>query len=114
MKAVGKEHCKNKPLQLNLNRREILCYHPFKVFFIGPTSILFVQVNLKKGTITVPPGEGEVVHNICLAFVTATLYLLVQPRPRIIEKVRARARARERVRKMVRARAGEPARVRTR
>jgi hypothetical protein len=53
-----------------------------------------MQVNLKKGTITVPPGEGEVVHNICLAFVTATLYLLVQPRPRIIEKVRARARAR--------------------
>jgi hypothetical protein len=79
-----------------------LCYHPFKVFFIGPTSILFVQVNLKKGTITVPPGEGEVVHNICLAFVTATLYLLVQPRPRIIEKVWARAWARERVRKMVR------------
>ena len=45
-------------------------------------------MNLKKGTITVPPGEGEVVHNICLAFVTATLYLLVQPRPRILEKVR--------------------------
>ncbi len=73
-----------------------------------------MQVNLKKGTITVPPGEGEVVHNICLAFVTATLYLLVQPRPRIIEKVWARARARERVRKIVRARAGEPARTRAR
>jgi hypothetical protein len=36
---------------------------------------------------TVPPGESEVVHNICLAFVTATLYLLVQPRPRIVETV---------------------------
>ena len=49
--------------------------------------ILIVQVNLKKGTITVPPGEPEVVQHICLAFVTATLYLLVQPRPPKIEEV---------------------------
>ena len=34
-----------------------------------------------------PPGEPEVVQHICLAFVTATLYLLVQPRPPKIEEV---------------------------
>ena len=51
------------------------------------TDPLIVQVNLKKGTITVPPGEPEVVQHICLAFVTATLYLLVQPRPPKIEEV---------------------------
>ena len=45
-----------------------------------------VQVNLKKGTITVPPDEPEVVQHICLAFVTATLYLLVQPRPPKVEE----------------------------
>ena len=45
------------------------------------------QVNLKKGTITVPPDEPEVVQHICLAFVTATLYLLVQPRPPRVEEV---------------------------
>ena len=44
-------------------------------------------MNLKKGTITVPPDEPEVVQHICLAFVTATLYLLVQPRPPKIEEV---------------------------
>ena len=43
------------------------------------------QVNLKKGTITVPPGEAEVVQHISLAFVTATLYLLVQPRPKVVD-----------------------------
>ena len=45
-----------------------------------------IQVNLKKGTITVPPDEPEVVQHICLAFVTATLYLLVQPRPPKVEE----------------------------
>ena len=45
------------------------------------------QVNLKKGTITVPPDEPEVVQHICLAFVTATLYLLVQPRPPRVDEV---------------------------
>ena len=45
------------------------------------------QVNLKKGTITVPPDEPEVVQHICLAFVTATLYLLVQPRPPRLDEV---------------------------
>ena len=43
-------------------------------------------MNLKKGTITVPPDEPEVVQHICLAFVTATLYLLVQPRPPKVEE----------------------------
>jgi hypothetical protein len=66
-----------------------------------------MQVNLKKGTITVPPGEGEVVHNICLAFVTATLYLLVQPRPRIVEKVRLRGKAKMRERERAREWAGK-------
>ena len=46
-----------------------------------------LQVNLKKGTITVPPDEPEVVQHICLAFVTATLYLLVQPRPPRVDEV---------------------------
>ena len=41
---------------------------------------------MKKGTITVPPDEPEVVQHICLAFVTATLYLLVQPRPPKVEE----------------------------
>ena len=45
-------------------------------------------MNLKKGTITVPPGEGEAVQHISLAFVTATLYLLVQPRPKMVSEVR--------------------------
>ena len=45
-----------------------------------------LKVNLKKGTITVPPDEPEVVQHICLAFVTATLYLLVQPRPPKVEE----------------------------
>ena len=43
---------------------------------------------MKKGTITVPPGETEVVQHISLAFVTATLYLLVQPRPKVVDEVR--------------------------
>jgi hypothetical protein len=59
-----------------------------KLHLISPSVVdTLNQVNLKKGTMTVPPGESEVVHNICLAFVTATLYLLVQPRPRIVETV---------------------------
>ena len=32
-----------------------------------------------------PPGEAEVVQHISLAFVTATLYLLVQPRPKVVD-----------------------------
>ena len=34
-----------------------------------------------------PPDEPEVVQHICLAFVTATLYLLVQPRPPRVDEV---------------------------
>lgn len=44
-------------------------------------SIDTLKVNLKKGSITVAPEETDVVQHISLAFVTATLYLLVQPRP---------------------------------
>ena len=54
---------------------------------VGANLSLMFQVNLKKGTITVPPDEPEVVQHICLAFVTATLYLLVQPRPPRVEEV---------------------------
>ena len=41
-----------------------------------------LKVNLKKGAMTVAPEEPDVVQHIALAFVTATLYLLVQPRPK--------------------------------
>lgn len=41
-----------------------------------------LKVNLKDGTFTLDPREKDVVQNTALAFVTATLYLLVQPRPK--------------------------------
>lgn len=40
-----------------------------------------LSCDLKKGLIKVKPGETDVVQHIALAFVTSTLYLLVQPRP---------------------------------
>ncbi len=42
-----------------------------------------LKVNLKKGHITVAPEEKDVVQHMALAFVTTTLYLLVQPRPKV-------------------------------
>ena len=41
-----------------------------------------LKVNLRDGSYTVSPHEKEVVQHTALAFVTATLYLLVQPRPK--------------------------------
>ena len=38
-------------------------------------------MNLRKGSMTISPTETDVVQHVALAFVTATLYLLVQPRP---------------------------------
>lgn len=67
-----------------------------EVFFVKSSIILFpfqdnrkyaftvdtLKVNLKRGVITVGPEETDVVQHIALAFVTTTLYLLVQPRPK--------------------------------
>ena len=38
-------------------------------------------------TFTIAPGEKDVVQNTALAFVTATLYLLVQPRPKDLKAI---------------------------
>ena len=43
-----------------------------------------VSCDLKKGTIKVNTRETDVVQHIALAFVTSTLYLLVQPRPPVM------------------------------
>ena len=43
-----------------------------------------LKVNLKSGSFTIEPGEKDVMQMTCLAFVTATLYLLVQPRPKSV------------------------------
>ena len=43
-----------------------------------------LKVNLKSGSFTIDPGEKDVMQMTCLAFVTATLYLLVQPRPKSV------------------------------
>ena len=43
-----------------------------------------LKVNLKNGYFTIDPEEKDVMQMTALAFVTATLYLLVQPRPKII------------------------------
>ena len=40
-----------------------------------------LSFDLRKGNIKIKPGETDVVQHIALAFVTSTLYLLVQPRP---------------------------------
>ena len=41
-----------------------------------------LKVNLKDGSFTIGPQEKDVIQHTALAFVTATLYLLVQPRPK--------------------------------
>ena len=48
------------------------------------------KVNLKKGQVTVAPEERDVVQHMALAFVTTTLYLLVQPRPKNLPKATKR------------------------
>ena len=50
-----------------------------------------LKVNLRDGTFTIDPREKDVVQNTALAFVTATLYLLVQPRPKDIKAFDANA-----------------------
>ena len=57
--------------------------------------------NIKKGTIKVEADETDVAQYIALAFVTTTLYLLVQPRP--VELRAAQLQAAKRGPKRVRA-----------
>ena len=45
-----------------------------------------VQVDWDSGSILVKKQSGHIAQNICLAFVTSTLYLLVQPRPENVEE----------------------------
>ena len=47
-----------------------------------------LKVNLRDGTFTIHPQEKDVVQNTALAFVTATLYLLVQPRPKDLKSIK--------------------------
>ena len=53
--------------------------HPYVQFKIDS-----MTCDLKKGVLKVDSNETEVVQHITLAFVTATLYLLVQPRPPVL------------------------------
>ena len=45
-----------------------------------------VVVDWDSGNILVRKSSGHVAQNMCLAFVTSTLYLLVQPRPEEVEE----------------------------
>ena len=45
-----------------------------------------LQVDWDGGNILVKKGAGDIAQRICLAFITSTLYLLVQPRPEDIEE----------------------------
>ena len=45
-----------------------------------------LQVDWDSGNILVKKNSGYIAQNICLAFVTSTLYLLVQPRPEEVEQ----------------------------
>ena len=45
-----------------------------------------LQVDWDSGNILVKKDSGYIAQNICLAFVTSTLYLLVQPRPEEVEE----------------------------
>ncbi len=53
--------------------------------------------NIKKGTIKVEADETDVAQYIALAFVTSTLYLLVQPRPLDLRSIAAVKRGPKRV-----------------
>ena len=44
-----------------------------------------LRVDLRTGRLSVAPDEPDVVQHVALAFVTSTLYLLVQPRPKDVE-----------------------------
>ena len=59
-----------------------------KITYISSQNFtLTPKVNLKKGQVTVAPEERDVVQHMALAFVTTTLYLLVQPRPKNLPKI---------------------------
>ena len=51
-----------------------------------------LKVNLRDGSYTIHPQEKDVVQNTALAFVTATLYLLVQPRPKDLKSTKDAAK----------------------
>ena len=57
----------------------LIVKHPYVQFRIDS-----MTCDLKKGTLKVDSNETDVVQHITLAFVTATLYLLVQPRPPVL------------------------------
>ena len=65
----------------NRNRQPtvLVIKHPYVQFNIDS-----MTCDLKKGTLKVDSKETDVVQHITLAFVTATLYLLVQPRPPVL------------------------------
>ena len=65
----------------NRNRQPVVLIvkHPYVQFRIDS-----MTCDLKKGTLKVDSNETDVVQHITLAFVTATLYLLVQPRPPVL------------------------------
>ena len=65
----------------NRNRQPtvLVIKHPYVQFKIDS-----MTCDLKKGVLKVDSNETEVVQHITLAFVTATLYLLVQPRPPVL------------------------------
>ena len=65
------------------NRSRQPCFVTIKVPDIK-FKIDSLSCDLKKGTIKVNSGETDVAQHIALAFVTSTLYLLVQPRPPIM------------------------------
>lgn len=69
MKFVNLRHRNRKPSYVSIKVPDI------------KFSIDSMSCDLKKGVIKVKPGETDVVQHIALAFVTSTLYLLVQPRP---------------------------------
>ena len=47
-----------------------------------------LKVNLRDGSFTIAPQEKDVMQHTALAFVTATLYLLVQPRPKDLKTLK--------------------------
>lgn len=60
---------------------------PVFVMVQNPNNKVYIHslaFDLKKGTIRVDSNEKDVVQYVALAFVTSTLYLLVQPRPPVL------------------------------
>ena len=60
---------------------------PVFVMVQNPNNKVYIHslaFDLKKGSIRVDSAEKDVVQYVALAFVTSTLYLLVQPRPPVL------------------------------